>query len=127
MSGATVTLNTPQDGDIMYTVQQNEFKEAEYGGEGNKTIFDWSFGPVMNQGCIDLNTYEIKITPTYNGIQAGTLDGSLKDGMGINLDLFTAKGSQRWYLKNGNEIWTNLDIKIVFDGSFQGDYKIMSF
>ena len=61
------------------------------------------------------------------GISLGTIYGNLKDGVGVNVDLWVASGSLRFYLKNGNELWIHLDIKVSFDGSFSGDYKIISF
>jgi len=60
------------------------------------------------------------------GISLGNIYGNLKDGVGLNIDLIAAKGSIKFYLKNGNEVWVHLDIGIVFDGTYQGDYKIIS-
>lgn len=28
-----------------------------------------------------------------------------------------------FYLKNGNELWVRVDVKITFDGSYSRDYK----
>lgn len=67
------------------------------------------------------------IKQTVGGVQAGVLTGSLKDGVGSKIDMFVSKGQTKYYLKNGNELWAYLDIKITFDGSFEGDYKILSF
>ena len=61
------------------------------------------------------------------GISLGNIYGSLKDGVGVDVDLFVAKGSIKFYLKNGNELWVNLQLSITFDGSYDGDYKIISF
>lgn len=60
------------------------------------------------------------------GINVGNIFGNLKDGVGVKVDLFLAKGSIKIYLKNGNEVWVHLDIKVKFDGSFDGDYKILT-
>ena len=60
------------------------------------------------------------------GVGVGAVYGNLKDGIRLNLDLFSAKGEIVFYLKNGNELWTHLDIKIRFDGNFAGDYKILT-
>ena len=62
-----------------------------------------------------------------NGINIDNIHGNLKDGVGLKVNLNTAKGEVRLYLKNGNEFWTHHDIKIIFDGSFDGDYKILTF
>jgi hypothetical protein len=61
------------------------------------------------------------------GINLGTIYGNLKDGVGVKIDIFVAKGSLKFYLKNGNELWIHVDIKVTFDGSFDGDYKIITF
>lgn len=61
------------------------------------------------------------------GIDLGTIHGNLKDGVVLKVNIFVAKGEIRFYLKNGNELWVSLSLKIKFDGSFEGDYKIISF
>jgi hypothetical protein len=60
------------------------------------------------------------------GISLGNIYGDLRDGSSLKIDLFHATGSLRFYLKNGNEFWTGLDIKVKFNGSFEGDYKIIT-
>lgn len=60
------------------------------------------------------------------GISLGNLYGQLQDGVGVKVDLLVVKGEIKFYLKNGNELWTYLDISISFDGSYNGDYKIVS-
>lgn len=47
--------------------------------------------------------------------------------LALRVDLFVAKGELKFYLKNKTELWINLSIKIIFDGNYSGDYKIMSF
>jgi len=61
------------------------------------------------------------------GIQAGELHGDLRDAVYLHIDYFCAKGKHGFYIKNGNELWTHVDIKITFDGHYSGDYKILSF
>ncbi|KAM0535745.1 hypothetical protein ACHAQF_006327 [Verticillium nonalfalfae] len=78
-------------------------------------------------GYIDTDTFEIGISVSILGINVGNIYGNLKDGVGLNIDLFLAEGSIKLYLKNGNEVWINVDVSVKFDGSFQGDYKIISF
>ena len=78
-------------------------------------------------GYVDTDTFEMAASVSIAGINIGNVYGSLKDGIGIKIDLFIAKGEIRFYLKNGNELWVHVDIKITFDGSFDGDYKIFSF
>ena len=52
--------------------------------------------------------------------------GNLKDGVSANIDLFLAKGSIRFYLKNGNEVWVNLHLEVRFDGTFDQDVKLLT-
>ena len=78
-------------------------------------------------GYVDTDTYEIGVDISVLGIHLGNIYGNLKDGVGVDVDLLLAKGSIKLYLKNGNELWVNLSLKITFDGSFQGDYKIITF
>lgn len=59
-----------------------------------------------------------------NGIYVGIISGNLKEGIDINVDLFTMKGSMRIYLKNGNEAWVELDQKITFNGHYQVNRRI---
>lgn len=60
------------------------------------------------------------------GIKLGSFYGNLKDGLVINIDLFLVKGSIKFYLKNGNELWIRVDLDVKFDGSFNQDIKILS-
>jgi hypothetical protein len=77
-------------------------------------------------GYVDTDTYEIGVTVTVAGINVGAIYGNLKDGVVLKVDLFVVKGQIKFYLKNGNEVWVNLDLKITFDGSYSGDYKILT-
>lgn len=61
------------------------------------------------------------------GINLGNIYGNLKDGVGLKVDLFVVSGEIKFYLKNGNELWVHLDLKVKFDGHYEGDYKILSF
>jgi hypothetical protein len=77
-------------------------------------------------GYVDTNTYEIGLSVSVLGIHLGNIFGNLKDGVDLHVNLHQAAGLNRIYLKNGNELWTHLDIKVKFDGHFEGDYKILS-
>ncbi|OBS23070.1 hypothetical protein FPOA_03633 [Fusarium poae] len=126
--GAIVTLTPPDDGDNVWEVRQLESAHSLAPGdiEGRRSI-DWSFGPINLSGYVNTNTYEIGVSPTINQVNAGNIYGNLKDGVNLKINLFTTKGQLRLYLKNGNELWVHPDIKITFDGSYEGDYKITSF
>lgn len=75
---------------------------------------------------LDVNSFEISVAETIAGISIGPIKGNLKDGVGLKLNLNSAKGQTKFYLKNGNEIWTHIDVKIVWNGSYHGDYKLFS-
>ncbi|KAJ5216818.1 hypothetical protein N7468_009826 [Penicillium chermesinum] len=124
MSGAAVNLI---EGDPWQATQEDLSPDYDYPGDGeNIQRFDWSFGPVMNVGYLDLDTLEITVNPMYMGISAGTLTGNLRDGVKLNISYHLGKGTQHWYLKNGNQLWTHVDFSVSFNGSYQGAYKIFS-
>ncbi|CAH0032817.1 unnamed protein product [Clonostachys rhizophaga] len=125
--GAIISLKAPEEGDNIWEAQQvDQVLNLPPGdGQGRVTI-DWSFGPVKITGYVDTNTFEIGVSVSILGINIGNIFGNLKDGVGVNIDLFLAKGSIKIYLKNGNEVWVHLDVKVKFDGSFEGDYKIIT-
>ncbi|KAM0635675.1 hypothetical protein ACHAPW_001340 [Verticillium nonalfalfae] len=100
--GAVINLTAPEEGNTQWVATQIS-------------------------GYIDTDTFEIGISVSILGINVGNIYGNLKDGVGLNIDLFLAEGSIKLYLKNGNEVWINVDVSVKFDGSFQGDYKIISF
>lgn len=88
----------------------------------------WSFGPIYTSGSIDTSTYGFKVSVSILGIALGdTIEGNLKDGVKVDFNLFAAIGGLKYYIKNGNEVWINVDVKVKFDGSFSGDYKLISF
>jgi hypothetical protein len=77
-------------------------------------------------GSIDYNTFEIEINPTINGINFGVMNGSLADSICVKINLSTTKGELRVYLKNGNEVWTRVDIAMNVGPRFEGDYKLIT-
>ncbi|WQF90320.1 hypothetical protein CDEST_15334 [Colletotrichum destructivum] len=125
--GAVVALSPPAEGDNIWEAKQVELVRnlPPSNGEGRKAI-DWSFGPVKITGYIDTNTFEVGLTISIVGINVGNIFGNLKDGVGLKINLLAATGEIRFYLKNGNEVWVHLDVKIVFDGHYEGDYKIIT-
>ncbi|CAJ0538541.1 Ff.00g066020.m01.CDS01 [Fusarium sp. VM40] len=125
--GAIISLTPPDEGDNIWEAKQVDIARSLPPGDiqGRQSI-DWSFGPIKITGYVDTNTFEIGVSISIVGINVGNIFGNLKDGVGLKVNLFVAKGEIRIYLKNGNEIWVHLDIKVTFDGSFEGDYKILS-
>ncbi|KAJ5266483.1 hypothetical protein N7478_009291 [Penicillium angulare] len=94
--------------------------------EGRRGI-QWGLGPIRVDGYFDTNTFEIGPSVSVVGIDIGTIYGNLKDGTAVRFNLGVANGEIRFYLKNGNQVWTYLDTKVTFNGQYSGDYKIMEF
>ncbi|OBR01992.1 hypothetical protein CH63R_14564 [Colletotrichum higginsianum IMI 349063] len=125
--GAVVALSPPAEGDNIWEAKQVELVRNLPPGDGEGRIpIDWSFGPVKITGYVDTNTFEVGLTISIVGINVGNIFGNLKDGVGLKINLLAATGEIRLYLKNGNEVWVHLDVKIVFDGHYEGDYKIIT-
>ncbi|KAM0348546.1 hypothetical protein ACHAP4_010801 [Fusarium culmorum] len=125
--GVNVNLIAPDDGGNVWSLQQVEGEDSAESEENQShQQLNWSFGPIKLSGYVDTDTFEITMNPNINGINAGDINGNLKDCVVLKINLFTAKGETRMYLKNGNETRVHLDLKITFDGHFEGDYKIMA-
>ncbi|KAJ9292977.1 hypothetical protein DTO271G3_8275 [Paecilomyces variotii] len=124
ITGATVQLSCNDDD--VWTVEQTQV-DKDLSLPDDAVQFEWSFGPNSITGYVDTSTLDIRIDPIFNGIYAGAVTGSLKDGVSIRINLFTMKGSTKFYLRNGNELWIRLDQYITFNGSYQNDYKVLAF
>lgn len=75
-----------------------------------------------------MHTYEMKILPILSGFKVGILEGDLKDGFSLKLKLNKTVGGLKIYIKNGNEIWTRLDLRAAPDNtSHRGDFKLLVF
>ncbi|KAF8538095.1 hypothetical protein BDD12DRAFT_742571, partial [Trichophaea hybrida] len=92
----------------------------------NRLSIKWNFGPVTVEGYVDTSSFEIGVTISVAGIKIGTFFGNLKVGLVIKIDLFVAQGQIKFYLKNGNEVWVFLEVKIKFDGNYHTDAKILT-
>ncbi|KAF7155596.1 hypothetical protein CNMCM5623_008138 [Aspergillus felis] len=110
INAAYVNLTSPDDGDNEWSAKQTE------------AAAELSF-----KGFVDTSSYDMTCTPVIGGIYVGTVNGNLKDGVGLRFNLYNFKGALRWYLKNGNELWIHHDVKVIFDGVFEGDRKIITF
>jgi hypothetical protein len=60
------------------------------------------------------------------GISLGTLTGSLKTGISVQVNLIAVKGEIRFYLNNTNELWVHFDLSVIFDGNYTDDVKIIT-
>ncbi|KAM0489647.1 hypothetical protein ACHAP8_012364 [Fusarium lateritium] len=127
ITAATVNVKEPEDGDNVWKIEQVEVETLSYDDSGNSHTLDWSFGPFKLNGFLDTDTLDITVSPTLTGINGGTIAGNLKDGVVMKYNLLTTVGETRLYLKNGNETWVHLDLKVKFDGHFEGDYRLLTF
>ncbi|RBR11222.1 uncharacterized protein FIESC28_09106 [Fusarium coffeatum] len=126
---AIVSITAPDEGDNVWVVQQADIARSlppAHTNESRRDIY-WSFGPHQITGYVDTDTYEIGVRIGVCGISVDNIYGNLKDGVVLKANLQTTKGEIRLYLRNGNEVWTHIDTKVVFDGSFEKDCKILSF
>lgn len=76
-------------------------------------------------GYVIKSTLEIGVEASVLGIKLGSFYGNLKDGIGIDVDLFLVKGSIKFYLRNGNQLYVKLKLSVKFDGSYDEDIKIL--
>ncbi|KAF4269338.1 hypothetical protein KXW98_002700 [Aspergillus fumigatus] len=132
LEGAIVKLNQPAAG--IFSATQISDAEAVSSAlqVAPKPDVRINFGPlsffgiVTVSGYVDTSTYEASISVSVIGINIGTLSGNLHDGITLKVNLIAVKGELRFYLKNGNELWLHVDLKVVFDGSYNDDVKIIS-
>ncbi|KAI4601722.1 hypothetical protein KJ359_011854 [Pestalotiopsis sp. 9143b] len=152
-TAALINLTGPEgDYSAEYTAEQQDvsidttLEENEDYPRDNRDI-SWSFGPIQvrlqkssstsrasladpasqqYEGVFDANSFEISVVETIAGISIGPIKGNLKDGVGLKLNLNSAKGQTKFYLKNGNEIWTHIDVRIRWNGSYEKDVKLFS-
>ncbi|KAK4146594.1 uncharacterized protein C8A04DRAFT_25510 [Dichotomopilus funicola] len=126
--GAIISLTAPEEGDTIWKATQTEVQHNLPPGDAPGHVgIDWGFGPIKVSGYIDTDTYGIGVSVSVVGIHLGNIYGNLKDGVGLSVDLFVVSGAIKFYLKNGNELWIHLDLKIKFNGHYDGDYKILAF
>ncbi|RSL62704.1 hypothetical protein CEP53_004688 [Fusarium sp. AF-6] len=125
--GAVINLTPPKEGDNVWKAEQLDVERNLPPGdiEGRAPI-EWGFGAIKITGYVDTNTYEIGVSISVVGINVGNIFGNIKDGIGVDINLYVAKGSLRLYLKNENELWVHLDVSVTFGGSFTGDHLVIS-
>ncbi|ROV87572.1 hypothetical protein VMCG_10607 [Cytospora schulzeri] len=127
VTGAVVNLAVPDEGETHWSATQTpileDLMEVDYDDE-SRVYIDWAFGPTKFLGYVEKDTFGMVVAISVAGVYIGTLNGNLKDGMDVDVDLLVTKGSIKFYLKRGNEIWIHLDIKVTFNGSYEGDWKL---
>jgi hypothetical protein len=120
-------VNVDDDGHGGRTVTQVALTTSEIVSGTAIIPIQWYLGPIATTGSIDTSTLAFNVSASIVGIALGdTIQGNLKDGVTIDFNLFVASGELKYYLKNGNEVWTHVDVKVRFDGSFFGDYKLLT-
>lgn len=77
-------------------------------------------------GYVDTDTFEVGLDVTVATIRVGHIAGNLRDGIVLQINLFLVTGEIKVYLKNGNEMWVHLSLKIRWDGSYDGDFKVIT-
>ncbi|WKT53670.1 hypothetical protein QSH57_004254 [Fusarium oxysporum f. sp. vasinfectum] len=123
-AGVVLERTQTKDG---YNLVQKEHTDALRRDlpDGTPTI-DWALGPVRVRGYVNPTTFGITVSVDVSGINLGTLRGDLKNGgLMINLNLFVANGEIKLFLKNGNEVWIRLHLKVTFDGTFDKEVKLI--
>jgi hypothetical protein len=78
------------------------------------------------KGYVDTDKGEVYAEVSVLGISIGNYDFTLADGLTINIDLFLVKGLLKFYVKNGKELWMHYEVSVRFDGTWNGDVKIIS-
>ncbi|KAF2149661.1 hypothetical protein K461DRAFT_315629 [Myriangium duriaei CBS 260.36] len=127
-SGALVRVEEKSEGqyEITQIETENELPKPVAGIGDDRVEINWSFGPVKVVGYVVKSTLEIGVELHVLGISLAHLYGNLKDGVVANVNLLLAKGSIKFYLKNGHEVWIHVDVSVKFDGSFNKDVKLLS-
>jgi len=62
--------------------------------------------------------------PIFGYIKLGAVQGNLKDGIVVSFNVYAAQGSFTFHLKNGNELWVDVDVTSIV-GNFNNDYFIL--
>ncbi|KAH7110122.1 hypothetical protein B0J11DRAFT_599674 [Dendryphion nanum] len=123
-SGAILSINE-KDGE--YTVNQLKLETAlPKPVPQSRHEIKFSLGPARIVGYVVTETWEIGVEVYVLGIRVGNFYGNVKTGLVINVNLFLVKGSIKFYLKNGKEIWARIDLDVKFDGSVHQDVKLLT-
>lgn len=59
------------------------------------------------------------------GISLGTFYGNVKEGLGVHLDVFAAKGDLKLYMKD-NALWVCVMLTAVWGGGIDIDQELFS-
>jgi hypothetical protein len=70
---------------------------------------------------------EIGVYVTVANINLGAFYGSLISTVTVNIKLDGSEGYVLFYLKNGNEVWTIVNVSGHFHSHLKKEIKIMTF
>jgi hypothetical protein len=102
--------------------------EHDLGGAGGTCkAFDWSisFVGVSGKVCLTpLPSADVKFKVL--GVPVSEFKCDLAKDCCINLDVGLASGNACLFIKNSNELWIELHASVIFNGSIDGKYKILS-
>lgn len=74
---------------------------------------------------MDTTTLEIGVEISVLGIKLGNFYGNLKQGLVIKINLIAASGFIRFFLR-GREVWVEVDVSVIFDGTFKKEVKLFT-
>ncbi|MCJ1483591.1 hypothetical protein MMC06_003759 [Schaereria dolodes] len=86
-----------------------------------------SVNPVQVNGYVDTSTFAVGFRITTLGITLGDYFDDLKENVTVNVALAQATGLIVFYLKNGNEVCVQTDVKVTFNSSYTQDSKLVGF
>lgn len=92
----------------------------------NEELGHWSLVATQVTGYLNNEDLSVGVGVSVVGINLGPVYGNVKDGIGLNADLFVVRGEIRFHQKNQNAFWVYLKVD-TFNGRFEGEYKILDF
>ncbi|KAE8336057.1 hypothetical protein BDV24DRAFT_168616 [Aspergillus arachidicola] len=124
--GANVQLTSPSEDRTEWTVEQKPVElEIEYPEDHVRIA--WEFGPIkLIDGYVDTATLEIAVAPVINQVYLGIIEGNLKDDVSVRFNLSQSMGSLRFYLRNGNEVWISLSVRIEYGPQFYEERRLVT-
>ncbi|KAK4508033.1 hypothetical protein PRZ48_001769 [Zasmidium cellare] len=126
--GAIIKLDGPKEGDINWKASQVKLgRSLPPGAPKGRKGFKWLFGPLEASGYIDTDSYGLGVEVSILGIELGNIYGNLKEGVGLDVDLFLVSGSIMFHLLHSNQLWCKVRLSVKFDGSWDEDVYIVSF
>ncbi|KAL2153772.1 hypothetical protein VTH82DRAFT_4927 [Thermothelomyces myriococcoides] len=126
--GAVITLTPPEDGSCVWKATQVPLASGlpSENFYSNHLGINFNFGPITVSGYVDTDTLGIGVSLSILGISIGTFHGNLKDGLGVDVNLFAVQGSLKFYLKNGNEVWLGGNLSSFGSTIFDTETKVLT-